>query len=179
MGPVTRNGSCSRRTVHYLADICWQISERRRAEDLFGAAVAVSQHAVVGEQIGGSRTSGRMSGSREACWLPAGAWGSRLYGNAGSGSVLGGEAQPCRGECVAELADRLGSHAVQPAEVLLADLGELIQGGVLGGGECPLRWLGQASRLRGCLPPGEPGWAAGPAEAPAPAGGVARRAGAQ
>src|SRR5215468_6075285 len=53
MGPVTRNGSCSRRTVHYLADICWQISERRRAEDLFGAAVAVSQHAVVGEQIGG------------------------------------------------------------------------------------------------------------------------------
>jgi hypothetical protein len=32
MGPVTGNASCSRRTVQYLADICWQISaaETRR-----------------------------------------------------------------------------------------------------------------------------------------------------
>jgi len=45
-----------------LADICWQISERRRAEDLFGAAVAVSQHAVVGEQIGGSARAYEVQG---------------------------------------------------------------------------------------------------------------------
>ena len=49
-----------------------------------------------------------------------------------------------RGKGLAELLDGFGAHAVQLAEVCLADFGESVQGRVSGRGEGSLCWLGES-----------------------------------
>src|SRR5258707_6314088 len=65
-------------------------------------------------------------------------------GCCGRGSALRGVAEASRGKGLAELLDGLGAHAVQLAEVCLADFGESVQGRVSGRGEGSLCWLGES-----------------------------------
>src|SRR6266487_7200138 len=76
------------------------------------------------------------------------------------GSVLAGEAQPGRDEGVAELGDRLGSNTVQPGEIGLGHLGELLKGDIPRRGECLPSWPGQAGGQARGLVGSVPGHAA-------------------
>src|SRR5258708_27442331 len=65
-------------------------------------------------------------------------------GCCGRGSALRGVAEASRGKGLAELLDGLGAHAVQLAEVCLADPGEPVQGRVSGRGEGSPCWPGES-----------------------------------
>src|SRR5260370_38626489 len=83
------------------------------------------------------RPHGRRPGHADEWALVADAGGC-----CGRGSALRGVAEASRGKGLAELLAGLGAHAVQLAEVCLADPGEPVPGRVSGRGASSLRWPG-------------------------------------